>query len=335
MKGITPEGDEDNVAREFNFLMSGSDFNWVRNIGVSETFELVPLIFLFIHPEMDSNADSQGDGSSFQEQSYYEGMDDTLQDDSEYQGGDVEQRSPLREQDRFLPIANISKIMKRSLPSNGKIAKDAKECVQECVSEFISFITSEAAERCQNEKRKTINGEDILCAMNHLGFDNYVEPLKAFLVKFRELSKLESGAVEEATIQQSHVQQVAQPAQIITQANNVTTLLVSPALMSAAAAAAAGISNGAPTTTIVTRSAAAAAAAASNASIINGGILDADGHPQQITLGEDIKIQPATINAPAGATIIVPISTQQIAIVQSAAVAQSGLDSSAVVSQRC
>jgi nuclear transcription Y subunit beta len=28
------------------------------------------------------------------------------------------------------------------------------------------------------EKRKTINGEDILFAMSTLGFDNYVEPLK-------------------------------------------------------------------------------------------------------------------------------------------------------------
>lgn len=49
----------------------------------------------------------------------------------------------VREQDRFLPIANISRIMKKALPSNAKIAKDAKETVQECVSEFISFITSE------------------------------------------------------------------------------------------------------------------------------------------------------------------------------------------------
>lgn len=49
----------------------------------------------------------------------------------------------MKEQDRFLPIANISRIMKKTLPSNAKIAKDAKETVQECVSEFISFITSE------------------------------------------------------------------------------------------------------------------------------------------------------------------------------------------------
>ena len=55
------------------------------------------------------------------------------------------QRFPClrREQDRFLPIANISRIMKRNLPANAKIAKDAKDTVQECVSEFISFITSE------------------------------------------------------------------------------------------------------------------------------------------------------------------------------------------------
>lgn len=48
-----------------------------------------------------------------------------------------------REQDRYLPIANISRIMKKILPGNAKIAKDAKEAVQECVSEFISFVTSE------------------------------------------------------------------------------------------------------------------------------------------------------------------------------------------------
>ncbi|KAF7350418.1 Nuclear transcription factor Y subunit B-1 [Mycena venus] len=91
-----------------------------------------------------------------------------------------------REQDRFLPIANVSRIMKASVPPTAKIAKDAKECVQECVSEFISFITSEAAERCLSEKRKTIGGEDILYAMGTLGFDNYAETLKIHLAKLRQ-----------------------------------------------------------------------------------------------------------------------------------------------------
>ena len=130
--------------------------------------------------------------------------------------------------------------MKKVVPHSGKVAKEARECVQECVSEFISFITrltktiqctttqylttsvrlfylildfdltltySEASERCQAEKRKTINGEeetrlfaefyhslfpgeDILFAMSTLGFDNYVEPLKLYLQKYREAMKV-------------------------------------------------------------------------------------------------------------------------------------------------
>eukprot|EP01018_Ginkgo_biloba_P038349 Gb_00520 [translate_table: standard] len=93
----------------------------------------------------------------------------------------------IKEQDRFLPIANVSRIMKKALPANAKISKDAKETVQECVSEFISFITGEASDKCQREKRKTINGDDLLWAMGTLGFENYVEPLKVYLQKYREL----------------------------------------------------------------------------------------------------------------------------------------------------
>ncbi|XP_072992630.1 nuclear transcription factor Y subunit B-3-like [Typha latifolia] len=95
--------------------------------------------------------------------------------------------SSPREQDRFLPIANVSRIMKKALPANAKISKDAKETVQECVSEFISFITGEASDKCQREKRKTINGDDLLWAMTTLGFEDYVDPLKVYLQKFREL----------------------------------------------------------------------------------------------------------------------------------------------------
>lgn len=91
----------------------------------------------------------------------------------------------FREQDRVLPIANIARIMKNSVPMTSKISKEAKEAVQECLSEFISFITSEAAEKCHDEKRKTIGGEDVLYAMMLLGLEQYVEPLKIHLAKMR------------------------------------------------------------------------------------------------------------------------------------------------------
>ncbi|KAK3393012.1 histone-fold-containing protein [Podospora didyma] len=83
-------------------------------------------------------------------------------------------------------FAPVARIMKNALPENAKIAKEAKECMQECVSEFISFITSEASEKCHQEKRKTVNGEDILFAMTSLGFENYSEALKIYLAKYRE-----------------------------------------------------------------------------------------------------------------------------------------------------
>uniref|UniRef100_A0A7N0T600 Transcription factor CBF/NF-Y/archaeal histone domain-containing protein n=1 Tax=Kalanchoe fedtschenkoi TaxID=63787 RepID=A0A7N0T600_KALFE len=110
-------------------------------------------------------------------------------------GGDHSPRPNVREQDRYLPIANISRIMKKALPPNGKIAKDAKDTVQECVSEFISFITSEASDKCQKEKRKTINGDDLLYAMSTLGFEDYIEPLKVYLGRYRELEGDTKGSV--------------------------------------------------------------------------------------------------------------------------------------------
>ncbi|KAJ4971067.1 hypothetical protein NE237_004166 [Protea cynaroides] len=102
-------------------------------------------------------------------------------------GGDQSPRANVREQDRFLPIANISRIMKKALPVNGKIAKDAKETMQECVSEFISFVTSEASDKCQREKRKTVNGDDLLWSMATLGFADYIDPLKVYLNRYREM----------------------------------------------------------------------------------------------------------------------------------------------------
>jgi nuclear transcription Y subunit beta len=106
-------------------------------------------------------------------------------------GGD----SPAKEQDRFLPIANVSRIMKKSLLANAKISKEAKETVQECVSEFISFVAGEASDKCQREKRKTINGDDLLWAMTTLGFEAYVGPLKSYLNRYREVEGEKAAVV--------------------------------------------------------------------------------------------------------------------------------------------
>ncbi|KAJ8547444.1 hypothetical protein K7X08_011030 [Anisodus acutangulus] len=93
----------------------------------------------------------------------------------------------IKEQDRLLPIANVGRIMKHILPQKAKISKEAKETMQECVSEFISFVTGEASYKCHKEKRKTLNGDDICWALGSLGFDDYGQSLKRYLHRYREL----------------------------------------------------------------------------------------------------------------------------------------------------
>ncbi|KAJ0965324.1 hypothetical protein J5N97_026462 [Dioscorea zingiberensis] len=101
----------------------------------------------------------------------------------------------VREQDRYMPIANVIRIMRKLLPQHAKISDEAKETIQECVSEYISFITSEANDRCQREQRKTITAEDVIWAMSKLGFDDYVEPLSVYLQRYREVEGDHRGAI--------------------------------------------------------------------------------------------------------------------------------------------
>ena len=93
------------------------------------------------------------------------------------------------DQERFLPIANINRIMKAALPADTKISKEARECVQECVSEFIAFITCESCEITQLEKRKTINGEDVIKAMENLNFMEYLELVEFYNRRYKEVLK--------------------------------------------------------------------------------------------------------------------------------------------------
>ncbi|GFQ05702.1 nuclear transcription factor y subunit b-5 [Phtheirospermum japonicum] len=64
--------------------------------------------------------------------------------------------------------------MKQILPPKAKISKEAKETMQECVSEFISFVTGEASDKY-----------DICWALGNLGFDDYAGIMNRYLEKYR------------------------------------------------------------------------------------------------------------------------------------------------------
>uniref|UniRef100_A0A7N0TTD6 Transcription factor CBF/NF-Y/archaeal histone domain-containing protein n=1 Tax=Kalanchoe fedtschenkoi TaxID=63787 RepID=A0A7N0TTD6_KALFE len=101
--------------------------------------------------------------------------------------GTANREGVLKEQDHLLPIANVGRIMKQILPPNAKISKEAKETMQECVSEFINFVTGDASDKCRKEKRKTLNGDDICWALGSLGFDDYAYATKRYLRRYRDL----------------------------------------------------------------------------------------------------------------------------------------------------
>ncbi|CAO1619001.1 unnamed protein product [Parajaminaea phylloscopi] len=75
--------------------------------------------------------------------------------------------------------------MKQSLPSNIKLSHEVKTLMQSCVQEFIGFITSEAQERADAQRRSTLNGDDVLHALSVLGFDEYERVGRVWLSRYR------------------------------------------------------------------------------------------------------------------------------------------------------
>jgi len=77
--------------------------------------------------------------------------------------------NPLREQDRLLPMANIGRLMAAELPQNSKISRDSKVLMQELVTEFICFVTSDANDVSLANFRKALTPEDIVASFEALG----------------------------------------------------------------------------------------------------------------------------------------------------------------------
>ncbi|KAI3788773.1 hypothetical protein L2E82_01549 [Cichorium intybus] len=98
------------------------------------------------------------------------------------------------EHDKLLPIANVGRIMKQILPPTAKISKEAKVRMQECASEFISFVTGEASDKCHKQNRKTLNGDDICWALASLGFDNYSNAIANYSNKLRDFEREKASA---------------------------------------------------------------------------------------------------------------------------------------------
>jgi histone H3/H4 len=85
---------------------------------------------------------------------------------------------PLTEQERLLPMANVGRIMAMQLAKDAKISRDAKVLMQEMLSEFICFVSSESVDYAIEENNRTITHDAILGAMSRLDFDSFLPCLE-------------------------------------------------------------------------------------------------------------------------------------------------------------
>ncbi|KAH8583170.1 CCAAT-box DNA binding subunit B [Cryptosporidium sp. chipmunk genotype I] len=83
--------------------------------------------------------------------------------------------------DLSLPINNIGRMMKLSIPGSAKISRESKMLMQQISKDFIGCISSHAGEICSSNKRRVLNGEDIINALSSFGFGDYTGTLINYL----------------------------------------------------------------------------------------------------------------------------------------------------------
>jgi len=103
---------------------------------------------------------------------------------------------PLREQDRLLPLANVARLMGTELHPTAKIARDAKVLMQEMVSEFLCFMTSEANDLSLAKGHKAITPDDIIHAFENLDLAFFAPVLESCA---RQSPKAASRTLQQAT----------------------------------------------------------------------------------------------------------------------------------------
>ncbi|KAL8476781.1 hypothetical protein ACS0TY_029182 [Phlomoides rotata] len=55
---------------------------------------------------------------------------------------------------------------------------------------FVLYLLNRASDKCQKEKMKTINGDDLMWAMATLGFEDYIAPLRSIWLGTERYEKL-------------------------------------------------------------------------------------------------------------------------------------------------
>lgn len=83
----------------------------------------------------------------------------------------------------------MQKIISEILPSDLAFSKDARLVLIECCIEFIMILSTESNDIAEKEAKKTIASDHVLKALQELGYDDYIAPIKNLLNQHKESIK--------------------------------------------------------------------------------------------------------------------------------------------------
>lgn len=101
-----------------------------------------------------------------------------------------------RVSDFKMPEKVVTKLLKESLPDNVVVSKDAKNAVCRSASIFILQLSIAAAEKAQENKRRTLENQDIIKAVTDLGLGEYAPQLVRFGAQRKRNAKRKESNIQ-------------------------------------------------------------------------------------------------------------------------------------------
>lgn len=89
-----------------------------------------------------------------------------------------------RPEDHSPALADVIKTMKSILPTSCSVDPEALDLVKKCVSRFISSVSSEAIARSIHQESNAVTSDEIVQAVECIGYDDYKLPIELYLNKF-------------------------------------------------------------------------------------------------------------------------------------------------------
>ncbi|XP_054161921.1 DNA polymerase epsilon subunit 3-like [Oppia nitens] len=77
-----------------------------------------------------------------------------------------------------MPVNNIAAIIKECLPNGVTVSQDVRSAVSRSASIFILYVTTCANSIANEHKRKTLTPNDIIEAINQIGFNEFTDELQ-------------------------------------------------------------------------------------------------------------------------------------------------------------